>query len=133
MPATTSANRLAIQPNHKKPKESKPFIVYSFVSTPAMNQRKSFSPEEILDSLNDLQPAEPSPFLFTRIEARIATQKAQTDFSIRWVSRLAVATLLFIGLNVGTWVYFNQKSELSYEEGVANISSTYSLDSDIYF
>lgn len=98
-----------------------------------MNQRKSFSPEEILDSLNDLQPAEPSPFLFTRIEARIATQKAQTDFSIRWVSRLAVATLLFIGLNVGTWVYFNQKSELSYEEGVANISSTYSLDSDIYF
>jgi len=62
--------------------------------------------DDLLDPLKGLQRAEPGPFLFTRIEARLRTHaKARIAFRVSPATvRLALAGVLLLGvLNALVW------------------------------
>lgn len=67
-----------------------------------MNKSK-FNTEEILNSLDGIVKAEPKPFLFTRIQARMMQEEKLPELAVlRFITRPAFVlslTLLFIAIN----------------------------------
>ena len=80
-----------------------------------MSRKSTHSPqvEEILESLNGIEKAEPRPFFFTRLQARMARESDPSVFgrAISVFSRPAVvmATLL-VFLLVNGYFLFNRMS-----------------------
>jgi len=66
---------------------------------------ENWNDDTILDSLADMKRAEPSPFLFTRLEARLqkATQLTATQLSL-------ATTALIILLAVNVWAISSRQA-----------------------
>jgi hypothetical protein len=75
--------------------------------------------DEILDSIKGIRKAEPNPFLFTRIEARL-DQSTKPLLPLRKVSMVVAGLVALLVLN--TWIIFNINNSGSSEK-----KETYSL------
>lgn len=77
---------------------------------------KSYKIEEIINSLDGLKRAEPSPFLFTRIQAKMIKEEESTSMSfLRFITKPAFAmgiAILLIGIN-GYLIYGDSSTEIS--------------------
>jgi hypothetical protein len=91
---------------------------------------------EVLASLDEVQPAEASPFLFSKIQYRLQ-QKANTTYngalSLSW--KLAYAVLFFIALNIASFYYLNQQTDdrsQNEENDLTVVVSEYAVNSTAY-
>lgn len=87
--------------------------------------------EKTLRALEGITRAEPRPFLYTRLKARME-QYAEPMGQIRWRLRQAylVASLaLLVGLNVGAVIYYtqHQKHSVRNQPSIDNVVSDYGL------
>ena len=66
---------------------------------------------ETLDSINNLQQVEANSFLFSKIQNRMQAKSQQQVFvPVKILSRLSVALVLFIGLNVASYYFLSGNS-----------------------
>ena len=66
--------------------------------------------EETLKSIDHIQQVEANNFLFTRIESQMTADNYQPGFAaIKYLSRLSIALVLFIGLNTLTYYFLSDK------------------------
>lgn len=65
--------------------------------------KQQFTTEDIINSLEGIQRADPSPFLFTRVQARLMKEENRPELAIfRFVTRPAFAicfSILFVAIN----------------------------------
>jgi hypothetical protein len=65
--------------------------------------KQQFTSEDILNSLNGIRRAEPQPFLYTRVQARLMREESRPEITIfRFVTRPAFAicfALVFLFIN----------------------------------
>ena len=91
-----------------------------------MNKSK-FNTEEILNSLDGIVRAEPKPFLFTRIQARMMQEEKLPELAVlRFITRPAFVlslTLLFISIN--TYIALNDVENGNGEEVSQPIAAEY--------
>ena len=86
-----------------------------------VNIEKEAWKNEVLDSLNGMRRAEPSPFLFTRIEARLYSKHVVTPSQLKWAA-FALAVILFI--NVAALVqHRSSRTGTSNEYSLSNFTS----------
>jgi hypothetical protein len=76
-------------------------------------------------SLDGLQPAEANPYLFTRIQQRMQNKRQLNSFS-HLMLKLAVALILFIGVNVFTYERITGSSNTS-NTGIEAFATDYDL------
>jgi hypothetical protein len=91
-----------------------------------MKQNK-FNTEEILSSLDGIVKAEPRPFLFTRIQARMMQEEKLPELAVlRFITRPAFVlglTLLFISINA--YIAINRTESGNAEEISQPIAAEY--------
>lgn len=64
--------------------------------------------EETLKSIANIQQVEANSFLFTRIESQMMMRSYQKNFvAIKFLSRLSIVLVLFIGLNAVTYYFLS--------------------------
>jgi hypothetical protein len=87
-----------------------------------------YTPEEILNSLDGMQKAAPSPFLFTRIQGRMAKEgNSQLMTFFRYVTTPAFSlsvACLFILIN-GYFLTTNVDQDISLEDNSQSIAAEY--------
>ncbi len=80
---------------------------------------KSYKIEEIINSLEGLKRAEPSPFLFTRIQAKMVREEESASMSfLRLITKPAFAlgmALVLLGIN-GYLIFGDSRTEISASE-----------------
>lgn len=59
--------------------------------------------DEVMGSLQGLQPAEGNPYLHTRILARLQQNPARQAVQVKWVYTVAIAFTAMLLLNVMGW------------------------------
>lgn len=59
--------------------------------------------DEIMGSLQGIQPAEGNPYLHTRVLARLQQNPARQAVQVKWVYTVATAFVLMLLLNVMGW------------------------------
>lgn len=87
--------------------------------------------EKTLRALDGIERAEPKPFLYTRLKARIE-QRAESKNRVMWHLRpayLVASLVLLVGLNVWAVVQYNrQKSSSAVSQPtIDNMASDYGL------
>lgn len=87
-----------------------------------------FTPEDILNSLDGMHKAVPSPFLFTRIQGRMAKdENSQLTTFFRFVTTPAFSlsvAFIFILIN-GYFLSINIDQEVSLEDNSQSIAAEY--------
>ena len=84
---------------------------------------------EVLNSLEGMQKAEPSPYLYTRIQAKIAT-KSQDIISVRYafLSLTSIAVIVLISLSfiqLSNHSEINDEQTIIYEQQLINSDQIY--------
>lgn len=91
-----------------------------------MNKSK-FNSEEIINSLDGIVRAEPRPFLFTRIQARMMQEEKLPELAVlRFITRpvfVLSLTLLFISINA--YIAINRMESGNAEEISQPIAAEY--------
>lgn len=59
--------------------------------------------DEVMGSLQGMQPAEGNPYLHTRVLARLQQNPARQAVQVKWVYTVATAFVLMLLLNVMGW------------------------------
>lgn len=90
--------------------------------------KQQLTTEDILNSLEGIRRAEPSPFLFTRVQARLTREESRPEITIfRFVTRPAFAisfALVFLLIN-GYLVNSKMQEEQSMEDIGQPIAAEY--------
>jgi len=90
--------------------------------------KQQLTAEDILNSLEGIRRAEPSPFLFTRVQARLMKEESRPEITIfRFVTRPAFAicfALVFLLIN-GYFVNTKMQEEQSMEDIGQPIAAEY--------
>jgi hypothetical protein len=81
--------------------------------------------EDVLNSLDGLQPAAASPFLYSRIRNRMKSDAPLLSLQWRW--RLAVAMIVLLLLNLATLSYQNRKDNIGTTEATI-VAQEYSIN-----
>jgi hypothetical protein len=89
--------------------------------------------EDTLKSLDDIQRAVANPYLYTRIEQRLNNKRREASCPGRVMPVLAVALVLFIGLNVAC--YFRTTSGVTSDSqnrgaSIENFANEYNLSEE---
>lgn len=79
--------------------------------------------EETLNSLDGIQPAEASPFLYSKIRNRMQSVKEYVPQSLAW--RMIAALVIVALVNLFTLFHFNSEKENS--SGAASVASEYNI------
>jgi hypothetical protein len=99
-----------------------------------MEENNNKRVDEILNSWNGAQRASVTPFLHTRVMARLEKSRAKTGFIPSLLARPAVAFAMIIGvLAVNAWLLFGTSSEKGVtandsEQTVSALVNDYSLE-----
>lgn len=92
--------------------------------------------ETTLQSLDNVQRAEASPFLYSKIMNKLynksATEQTETRKFLRLSWELAFAMILFIGLNIVTFVYFTHKNDQDDNNSLTSLANEYTVNSNNY-
>jgi hypothetical protein len=90
--------------------------------------KQQLTTEDILNSLEGIRRAEPSPFLFTRVQARLMKEESRPEITIfRFVTRpaFAISFALFFLLINGYLVNSKMQEEHTMEEIGQPIAAEY--------
>jgi hypothetical protein len=85
--------------------------------------------DETLASLKDIERAEPNPFFYTRLKARMENTQAQLPLQIRWILNPSVifSTLtLVLALNIVSIINYSKQKDK--QENIESFTSEYGLD-----
>ncbi len=101
-----------------------------------MSNNQSYRPEEIINSINNLERAEPGYFLYTRIQQKIDNQTAHLNSGLkRLLVPLSACLLLFITMNVISYIHFGQQhnsgSQIK-ETPVDAFAGEYGFETSVY-
>lgn len=93
--------------------------------------------DEIMKSLDNVQPAEASPFLYSKVMNRLHyknnVMQIETRKFLRLSWELAFAMLFFIGLNIATFVYFSEeKYDQEYTNSLTTLANEFTINSNNY-
>lgn len=96
--------------------------------------KREFTTEEIINSLDGIQRAEPAPFFYTRVHARLL--KSQTTpflpiFKIISRPQFVMAMVMLIILVNGYIMYTRNKMQFNQEEMGQTIAAEYSRQNTI--
>ena len=80
--------------------------------------------DEVLNSLDDVQRAEASPFLYSKIRNRMEAPREFLPQQLVW--RLAAALIIVAVLNLFTIVHFQSKEPRN-DRGVELVANEYSI------
>jgi len=81
--------------------------------------------EQTLNSLDGLQKAEANPYLYTRIEQRLKNKQPANYESTFY--RLAWALIIFIALNVFTYIRISGNNQSAIKTGIESFAAEYGL------
>jgi hypothetical protein len=90
--------------------------------------KTKFTTEEILNSLDGIQRAEPAPFLYTRVHARLLSNQNSTVFTIlRYITKPSfVMALVMLIILVNGYIMFNRiEMQENQEEMNQSIAAEY--------
>jgi hypothetical protein len=94
------------------------------------NENINIETDKTLRSLDGIQKAEPKPFFYTRLKARLEEQKATAGISL---PVLRIAAAVFLALNVSTAaLVVNQNSSGSVDHLETLSSEYFENDIEIY-
>ena len=90
---------------------------------------------QMIESLKELEPAEPSPFMFAKIKHKIAQlQSAPQEFDARLVLRASFGLLLIVVLNISVIYYYSLQNTTQVSTTVpATESDQYVATTDNYY
>lgn len=80
--------------------------------------KQKFTTEEIINSLEGIGKAEPRPFLFTRIQAKMMKEEKMPEMAIfRFITRPAfVLSLVVLFISINGYVAIQKLNEVSNDE-----------------
>ena len=93
-----------------------------------------FSTEEIINSLDGIQRAEPAPFLYTRVHARLLRNERSTVFTIfRYITKpsFVMAVVMLIILVNGFIMYNGLEMQQNQEDMSQTIAAEYGRQNSI--
>lgn len=82
-------------------------------SNPEMNTPKHPPLDEVLQSIDHLQPVEVNPFLYTRIMARLQKPDAREVVRKSWVWATGLTLLFLITANIMSWTFSGRGAHTS--------------------
>jgi hypothetical protein len=90
--------------------------------------------EDTLNSLDGVQRAAANPYLYTRIEQRLKNRYEPASYQRKLMPVLAVALVLFIGLNAVSYFKMNNSNSTSGSNnsgrGIENFANEYNLSEE---
>jgi hypothetical protein len=88
---------------------------------------RKFNTEEILNSLDGIDRAEPRPFLFTRIQARMMQEERLPELAVlRFITRPAfVVSLCLVFISINSYVAINREEYGNTDEISQPIAAEY--------
>jgi hypothetical protein len=85
--------------------------------------------DEVMGSLQDIQPAEGNPYLHTRVLARLQQIPARQPVQVKWVYTVAIAFTVMLLLNVMGWnMSFNNDEQDSVD--IETVINEYELENN---
>jgi hypothetical protein len=85
--------------------------------------------DEIMGSLQGMQPAEGNPYLHTRVMARLQQNPARQAVQVKWVYTVAIAFTVMLLLNVMGWnMSFNNDEQDSVD--IETVINEYELENN---
>ncbi|MEJ8840871.1 hypothetical protein WG954_00655 [Lacibacter sp. H375] len=85
--------------------------------------------DEVMGSLQGIQPAEGNPYLHTRVLARLQQNPARQAVQVKWVYTVAIAFTVMLLLNVMGWnMSFNNDEQDSVD--IETVINEYELENN---
>ena len=85
--------------------------------------------DEVMGSLQGIQPAEGNPYLHTRILARLQQNPARQAVQVKWVYTVAIAFTVMLLLNVMGWnMSFNNDEQETVD--IETVINEYELENN---
>jgi hypothetical protein len=82
--------------------------------------------EQTIQSMEGMHRAEANPFLYTRVMQAIENKKAKPAFEKKWVPRLAFALLIFMSVNIYTFIHFQKpETQSTTKQGIEAFANEY--------
>jgi hypothetical protein len=82
--------------------------------------------EQAMQSIEGMHRAEANPFLYTRVMQAIENKKAGPASEKKWVPRLAFALLIFMSVNVYTFIHFQRsETQSTTKQGIEAFANEY--------
>lgn len=102
-----------------------------------MEEKSSKKIDEVMQSLNRVEKASPSPFFFTRLEARMEREKSSWEKISSFVAKPVVAfACICLVIMINAWVIFSSRnSQNSTEQQTSELATTdeYNLVSSTFY
>ncbi|MDI3318483.1 hypothetical protein [Pinibacter soli] len=89
--------------------------------------------EEVMQSLDGAERAEASPFIYSKVMNRLQNRSVSARKFLRLSWELAFAMILFTGLNIAAFFYFNQDDNQNDDNGsITSLANEYTINSNNY-
>jgi hypothetical protein len=102
-----------------------------------MEEKSGKKIDEVMQSLNGVEKASPSPFFFTRLEARMEREKSSWEKISSFVAKPVVAfACICLVIMINAWVIFSSRnSQNSTEQQTSELATTdeYNLVSSTFY
>lgn len=102
-----------------------------------MEEKSSKKIDEVMQSLNGVEKASPSPFFFTRLEARMEREKSSWEKISSFVAKPVVAfACICLVIMINAWVIFSSRnSQNSTDQQTSELATTdeYNLVSSTFY
>lgn len=102
-----------------------------------MEEKSGKKIDEVMQSLNRVEKASPSPFFFTRLEARMEREKSSWEKISSFVAKPVVAfACICLVIMINAWVIFSSRnSQNSTEQQTSELATTdeYNLVSSTFY
>jgi hypothetical protein len=102
-----------------------------------MEEKSGKKIDEVMQSLNGVEKASPSPFFFTRLEARMEREKSSWEKISSFVAKPVVAfACICLVIMINAWVIFSSRnSQNSTDQQTSELATTdeYNLVSSTFY
>jgi len=102
-----------------------------------MEEKSGKKIDEVMQSLNRVEKASPSPFFFTRLEARMEREKSSWEKISSFVAKPVVAfACICLVIMINAWVIFSSRnSQNSTDQQTSELATTdeYNLVSSTFY
>jgi hypothetical protein len=102
-----------------------------------MEEKSGKKIDEVMQSLNGVEKASPSPFFFTRLEARMEREKSSWEKISSFVAKPVVAfACICLVIMINAWVIFSScNSQNSTDQQTSELATTdeYNLVSSTFY
>lgn len=87
---------------------------------------------EVMESLQDIKPADGNPYLHTRVMARVKLNTARQPVQVKWVFAVASVFVVMLLLNVLGWNWNTSSGTDDIETvGIETVINDYQLENNL--